>query len=56
METQKKRIDYLDLAKGIGILLVVWAHARGPYSSYMYKCICHSFSSYQVYCIVPANH
>jgi len=37
METQKKRIDYLDLAKGIGILLVVWAHARGPYSSYMYQ-------------------
>lgn len=33
----RKRIDYYDIAKGIGILLVVWAHARGPFSDYIYK-------------------
>lgn len=33
----KKRAEYLDIAKGIGILLVVWAHARGPFSSYIYQ-------------------
>lgn len=33
----KNRIDYLDIAKGIGIILVVWAHARGPFMSYMYQ-------------------
>ena len=32
----KKRVAYLDIAKGIGIILVVWAHARGPFSNYMY--------------------
>lgn len=37
MNTEKGRIDYLDLAKGIGILLVVWAHAKGPFSNYMYQ-------------------
>lgn len=25
----------IDIAKGIGIILVVWAHANGPYSSYI---------------------
>lgn len=30
-----RRAD-LDIAKGIGILLVVWAHAKAPYNSYMY--------------------
>ena len=25
----------IDIAKGIGIILVVWAHAKGPYSSYI---------------------
>ena len=34
---QKKRIESFDLAKGIGILLVVWAHARGPFSGYIYQ-------------------
>ena len=33
----KTRINYLDIAKGIGIILVVWAHARGPFMSYMYQ-------------------
>lgn len=33
----KKRAEYLDIAKGIGILLVVWAHAKGPFSSYIYQ-------------------
>jgi len=27
-----KRIEFLDIAKGIGIILVVWAHAGGPFS------------------------
>lgn len=31
----KQRAGYLDIAKGIGILLVVWAHARGPFSTYI---------------------
>ncbi|MBQ8304910.1 MAG: acyltransferase family protein [Blautia sp.] len=35
METTRKRIEYLDIAKGIGILLVVWFHARGPYLRYI---------------------
>ena len=32
-----KRLDSIDIAKGIGILLVVWAHASGPFSSYIYQ-------------------
>ncbi len=34
---QRKRIDWVDLAKGIGILLVVWAHAKGPGANYIYQ-------------------
>ena len=30
----KDRIEYLDIAKGIGIIIVVWFHARGPFHSY----------------------
>lgn len=30
---QRERVLYLDIAKGIGILLVVWAHASGPFSA-----------------------
>ena len=30
-----KRIEYLDVAKGIGIILVVWAHSSGPFSKYI---------------------
>lgn len=37
MPNEKMRILYLDIAKGLGILFVVWAHAKGPYSSYMYQ-------------------
>lgn len=33
----KQRIDYLDIAKGIGIIMVVWAHAGGPFSRYIYQ-------------------
>lgn len=33
---KKPRIEYLDVAKGIGIMLVVWAHAKAPYMQYMY--------------------
>lgn len=34
---KSNRIDTLDIAKGIGIILVVWAHARGIFSSYIYQ-------------------
>lgn len=30
-----QRKDYLDIAKGIGIILVVWAHADGSFSKYI---------------------
>lgn len=33
----KGRIAFLDIAKGIGIITVVWAHAKGPGSSYIYQ-------------------
>ena len=29
------RIEYLDIAKGIGIFLVVYAYASAPFSSYI---------------------
>ena len=25
-----KRLDFMDIAKGIGIIIVVWAHSNGP--------------------------
>jgi len=31
----KKRNDCLDVAKGLGIIMVVWVHCSGPLSSYM---------------------
>lgn len=31
-----RRID-LDIAKGLGIIMVVWAHASGPLTSYIYQ-------------------
>lgn len=40
MERNKKvlkRLDYMDIAKGIGIIAVVWAHSNGPLSDYMYQ-------------------
>lgn len=37
MKALPRRVEYLDIAKGIGILLVVWAHARGPYNAYIYQ-------------------
>lgn len=30
----KDRVEYLDIAKGIGIIIVVWFHARGPFHPY----------------------
>lgn len=36
-EGAKNRITYIDLAKGIGIIMVVWAHANGPYRNYIYQ-------------------
>lgn len=37
MVKQSKRVEYLDIAKGLGIILVVWAHAKGPFSGYIYQ-------------------
>ncbi len=37
MSGVKKRIDYFDIAKGIGIIMVVWAHAKGPFSRFIYQ-------------------
>ncbi|GFI47337.1 hypothetical protein IMSAGC019_02661 [Lachnospiraceae bacterium] len=33
MSNQRK--DYLDIAKGIGIILVVWAHVEGSFYRYI---------------------
>lgn len=33
----EQRKSYLDIAKGIGIIFVVWGHANGPFSSYIYQ-------------------
>lgn len=33
--SKTERKNYLDIAKGIGIILVVWAHANGPGSRYI---------------------
>lgn len=33
--SEKNRQIELDIAKGIGIILVVWAHAKGPFSNYI---------------------
>lgn len=33
----KRRLEYIDIAKGIGVLLVVWSHAMGPYKDYLYQ-------------------
>lgn len=30
-----ERESYLDIAKGIGIIMVVWAHASGPFTSFI---------------------
>lgn len=35
MKTDNKRNITIDVAKGIGIILVVWVHAGGPFSSYI---------------------
>ena len=37
MNETKKRIDYYDIAKGIGIILVVWAHAKGPFHGEIFE-------------------
>lgn len=34
---EKERLKSVDIAKGIGIILVVWAHARGPGSTWIYQ-------------------
>ena len=35
----KDRIEYFDIAKGIGIILVVWFHCNGPFASYFNQLI-----------------
>ena len=37
VKNEKKRIEYFDIAKGIGIFLVVWAHAKAPFQNVMYQ-------------------
>ncbi|MBR2801479.1 MAG: acyltransferase family protein [Erysipelotrichaceae bacterium] len=32
----KERYPYIDIARGICLILVVWAHAKGPHSAYIY--------------------
>lgn len=34
---KKKRSEILDIAKGLGIFFVVWSHAKGPFTQYMYQ-------------------
>lgn len=34
---EKERLKTVDIAKGIGIILVVWAHASGPGSNWIYQ-------------------
>lgn len=34
--TGQKRIEYLDIARGIGLLLVTWAHSRAPFYNKIY--------------------
>lgn len=31
------RMEVIDIAKGLGILFVVWSHAKGPFKDYMYQ-------------------
>ena len=33
METDKKRLDYIDIAKGIGMLSVIWGHINGGFTN-----------------------
>lgn len=32
---KEKRSKCIDIIKGIGIIMVVWAHAGGPFSKYI---------------------
>lgn len=36
-DVEKERLKSVDIAKGIGIILVVWAHTEGPGSSWIYQ-------------------
>ncbi|MCI8534003.1 MAG: acyltransferase family protein [Hungatella sp.] len=38
IENKSNRIDYLDIAKALGVIMVVWGHASGPLSTYMFQC------------------
>ena len=29
---EPKRLTYLDIAQGFGIIFVVWSHAKGPFT------------------------
>ena len=35
--TPKKRIEFVDIAKGIAMLAIVWGHAKGPGTWYLYE-------------------
>lgn len=38
-----QRLDWLDMAKGIGMILVVYGHSYGPDNYYVYLFICRFF-------------
>ena len=37
------RMEVIDIAKGLGILFVVWSHAKGPLKTICINFICHYF-------------
>lgn len=48
----RKRIAYIDLAKGMGIILVVWGHANGPLTQYINQFHMPFFSLFRDYYIL----
>ena len=50
MQIMKNRISYIDIAKGIGIFLVIWGHIilSGPAYNIIYALHMPLFFSYQV--------
>ena len=57
MQIMKNRISYIDIAKGIGIFLVIWGHIilSGPAYNIIYAFHMPLFFSYQVKKIKKTN-